>query len=101
MRSVSILHICWCLSDTDVCDAIYLQFGCSQRFDMAFEMQRFKIKSRDEEIQRIAKSVAMLATVFKEVADMVIDQGTLIDRIDYNMEQVCCCSHNQAYAAWY
>lgn len=56
---------------------------------MAFEMQRFKIKSRDEEIQRIAKSVAMLATVFKEVADMVIDQGTLIDRIDYNMEQVC------------
>ncbi|KAF1785857.1 Syntaxin-16 [Phytophthora cactorum] len=25
--------------------------------------------------------------MFKEVAEMVIDQGTLIDRIDYNMEQ--------------
>ena len=33
------------------------------------------------------------ATVFKELAAMVIDQGTIIDRIDYNMEQVglwCC-----------
>lgn len=55
-------------------------------------MQRFKIKTRDQEIQRIATSVAMLATVFKEVADMVIDQGTLVDRIDYNMEQVSAVS---------
>jgi len=32
--------------------------------------------------------VIALSTVFKEVAEMVIDQGTLVDRIDYNMEQV-------------
>ncbi|KAF1331635.1 Syntaxin-like protein, partial [Globisporangium splendens] len=62
----------------------------SQKFDIDYEMTRFKIKSRDKEIEQIAKSVALLATVFKEVADMVIDQGTLIDRIDYNMEQVVC-----------
>ncbi|KAG6611483.1 syntaxin-like protein [Phytophthora cinnamomi] len=48
----------------------------------------YDIRARDIEIQRIAKSVATLATMFKEVAEMVIDQGTLIDRIDYNMEQV-------------
>lgn len=87
-----IVHVLVSIDTDTICFYFYHQFGCSQRFDMAFEMQRFKIKSRDEEIQRIAKSVAMLATVFKEVADMVIDQGTLIDRIDYNMEQVC-CSH--------
>ncbi|KAG1696566.1 hypothetical protein DVH05_018259 [Phytophthora capsici] len=56
----------------------------------AFAMDRteYDIKTRDIEIQRIAKSVATLATMFREVAEMVIDQGTLIDRIDYNMEQV-------------
>ncbi|KAJ0403598.1 hypothetical protein ATCC90586_007867 [Pythium insidiosum] len=54
----------------------------------AIELQRFKIDSRDAEIQRIARSVAQLAIIFKEVAGMVIDQGTLVDRIDYNMEQV-------------
>jgi syntaxin 16 len=57
-------------------------------------MTRFKVKSRDKEIEQIAKSVALLATVFKEVADMVIDQGTLIDRIDYNMEQVLLTSNS-------
>lgn len=66
----------------------YQQRYCTQAFDAALETQRSFIASRDDEIQRIAKSVAMLATVFKEVADMVIDQGTLVDRIDYNMEQV-------------
>lgn len=69
------------------------QLSCFAKADMAIEMAKFNIQSRDAEIQRIAKSVAMLATVFKEVADMVIDQGTLIDRIDYNMDQVRILSH--------
>lgn len=60
----------------------------SGQVNLAIEMQRFKIESRDAEIQRIAKSVASLAKIFKEVSNMVIDQGTVIDRIDYNMEQV-------------
>jgi syntaxin 16 len=60
----------------------------SSQADLEIEMQRFKIESRDAEIQRIARSVGALATIFKEVAEMVIDQGTVIDRIDYNMEQV-------------
>lgn len=47
----------------------------------------WEIQARDVEIQRIAKSVGALAAIFKEVAEMVIDQGTLVDRIDYNMEQ--------------
>ncbi|ETI56205.1 hypothetical protein, variant 1 [Phytophthora nicotianae CJ01A1] len=55
---------------------------------LAMDHTEYDIRTRDIEIQRIAKSVATLATIFKEVAEMVIDQGTLIDRIDYNMEQV-------------
>mmetsp|Transcript_15906 Transcript_15906/g.16653 ORF Transcript_15906/g.16653 Transcript_15906/m.16653 type:complete len:306 (-) Transcript_15906:188-1105(-) len=46
------------------------------------------INQRDEEITRIAKSIEELAQIFKELAVLVIDQGTILDRIDYNMEQV-------------
>lgn len=44
------------------------------------------MNQRDEEINRIAKSIEELAAIFKELAVLVIDQGTILDRIDYNME---------------
>jgi syntaxin 16 len=46
------------------------------------------INERDQEINKIAESITELATIFKELAVLVIDQGTILDRIDYNMEQV-------------
>jgi len=46
------------------------------------------IESRDAEITNIARSIEELAVIFKELAVLVIDQGTILDRIDYNMEQV-------------
>lgn len=46
------------------------------------------MNQRDEEITRIAKSIEELAQIFRELAVLVIDQGTILDRIDYNMEQV-------------
>ncbi len=36
----------------------------------------------------LAKSIEELSVIFKELAVLVIDQGTVLDRIDYNMEQV-------------
>ncbi|ETV87643.1 hypothetical protein, variant 1 [Aphanomyces astaci] len=46
------------------------------------------IEAREREIQRIAKSIVDLAAVFKALANMVIDQGTMVDCIDYNMDMV-------------
>jgi len=31
--------------------------------------------------------MAALATLFKEMQTLVIEQGTIVDRIDYNVEQ--------------
>ena len=50
--------------------------------------QQRHIRLRDAEIQQIAKSAAALAVIFREVAELVIVQGTLVDRIDFNMDQV-------------
>lgn len=46
------------------------------------------VQSRDQEIVKIAQSIEELGTIFKELAVLVIDQGTILDRIDYNMEAV-------------
>lgn len=55
--------------------------------EQQLESSTWQVETRDAEIQRIARSVGALAAIFKEVAAMVIDQGSLVDRIDYNMEQ--------------
>ena len=36
----------------------------------------------------LAQSIEELSEIFKELAVLVIDQGTILDRIDFNMEQV-------------
>ena len=46
------------------------------------------VEERDQEIRKIAESIQELSGIFKELAVLVIDQGTILDRIDFNMEQV-------------
>ena len=44
--------------------------------------------------QRRRAQVHEVAHIFKELAVLVIDQGTILDRIDFNMETVSDRVHN-------
>ena len=46
------------------------------------------IAQREREINDIAQGIIELADIFKELQGMVIDQGTMLDRIDYNIENM-------------
>ncbi|CAA3007025.1 syntaxin-43-like [Olea europaea subsp. europaea] len=64
--------------------------------DMGFsEHQMAKLKKseaftaeREREIQQVVESVNDLAQIMKDLSVLVIDQGTIVDRIDYNITNV-------------
>ncbi|GAA94180.1 hypothetical protein E5Q_00828 [Mixia osmundae IAM 14324] len=60
----------------------------SQSLFMREEEQTAAIQQRDQEIANIARSITDLADLFKDLSSIVIDQGTMLDRIDYNVEQM-------------
>ncbi len=65
----------------------------AMRFDPGFtEAQieeltsnQIQIVQRDKELREVLKSVVELADIFKEMNTMIIEQGTMLDRIDYNL----------------
>jgi len=44
------------------------------------------IQSRDRELREIAKSIGSLAELFRDLSSLVIEQGTVLDSIEYNLD---------------
>jgi len=61
-------------------------FSRDQMRRMQFNEELIEERSRD--IDRLLASVNELSEIFKEMSILVIEQGSILDRIDYNIEQV-------------
>lgn len=61
------------------------RFSAAQTLQLV--MAERMTEEREKAITQVAESVGELAEVFKEIQVLVIDQGTILDRIDYNIEQ--------------
>jgi len=70
------------LNDEDALDR-----GFSREQEQALEHLNEKASEREKEIIKVAQSINELAQLFKELNVLVIEQGTILDRIDYNIEQ--------------
>lgn len=42
---------------------------------------------KNEQIEKLFQSITKLSTIYKEMNQLVIDQGSLVDRIDYNIDE--------------
>ncbi|XP_054727118.1 syntaxin-16 [Anastrepha obliqua] len=60
----------------------------SQQQLLLFEEENTRLAiNRDEEVTKIVKSIYDLNDIFKDLSQRVQEQGTVLDRIDYNVEQ--------------
>lgn len=45
----------------------------------------FDVETRTKEITQIAQSISELAEMFRDLGNMVVEQGTVLDSVEYNV----------------
>ncbi|KAG0033683.1 hypothetical protein BGZ81_007681 [Podila clonocystis] len=73
--------------DTSIPESSDAESGFTSAQQTFAEQSNASVTQREQEINHISRSIFQLADIFKDLQTMVIDQGTLLDRIDFNVEQ--------------
>lgn len=60
--------------------------GFTEMQMLALQENTAMVEEREREITQIVSTIAELQTIFKDLATLVIDQGTILDNIAYNIE---------------
>lgn len=50
-------------------------------------VEELEQNNRDTQITELVKSINTLSAIYKELNELVIEQGSIIDRIDFNIEE--------------
>ena len=73
-------------SQADDIEDMQFQQGFSQD-QVAFVNENATIiENRDSEIQKVVKSIHELSEIFQDLGNIIVEQSTIVDRIDYNIE---------------
>jgi syntaxin 16 len=73
--------------DTDDDSDFFIDKGFTSDQLQILRQNSQEITQREREIRQIVKSIRELAELFNDLALLVKEQGTIIDRIDYTIEQ--------------
>lgn len=69
-------------------DGEFSDVGFNEHQMSKLKESEFSTVEREREITQVVKSVNELAQIMKDLSALVIDQGTIVDRIDYNIQNV-------------
>ena len=63
----------------------FMDRGLTEEQASVLMQNEMSMKDRDGEVRDLLKSLVVLHDVFRDVNQLVIDQGSILDQIDYNL----------------